>query len=205
MCPPTSADAMPADRQWSQARAVAEGDHRVLRHHHRGERALEPRHYVDERLLDRVRLVGREQRRDDLRVRRRAKAHAAVGELGVQLDGVDEVAVVGERDLPAVGAVDRLSVLPCRGARRRVAHVADRHRSRQGEQLLFVEDLRDEADVAHGHDAAALARGDPRGLLAAVLKRVEGEVGQAGDVGLRGVHPEDAALVAWTVAIGNRL
>ena len=49
----------------------------------------------------------------------------------------------------------------------------------QRAQLLLVEDLRDEAEVAHGHDVAALAVAIPGGLLAAVLERVQREVGEA--------------------------
>ena len=118
----------------------------------------------------------------------------------VQLDGVDEVAVVGERDLAPVGAPDGLRVLPRVRARGRVAHVADGHVAAQRAQLLLVEDLVDEALVAHRHDVAALGRGDARRLLPAVLQGVEGEVGEAGDIRARGVDAEDAALVARSVA-----
>ena len=124
-----------------------------------------------------------------------------VGELGVQLDRVDQVAVVRERDLALVRAVDRLGVLPGRGARRRVAHVADRHRAGERLELALVEDLRHEAEVAHGHDVAALAGGDAGGLLPAVLEREEREVGEPGDFRLGCEHAEDAALVARPVAI----
>ena len=129
------------------------------------------------------------------------KLHAPVDELRVELDGVDQVAVVGERHLAAVGAPDRLGVLPRRGAGGRVAHVPHRQVAAERAQLLLVEHLRDEAEVAHGHDLAGLARGDARGLLAAVLKRVQREVREAGDVGLRRVDAEDAALVARSVAM----
>ena len=194
-----------AERERPQAGAVAERDDGVVRHHDGREGALEPRHHVLERVLERVRLVRREHRGDQLRVRGGAEGDAALRELLVQLERVDQVAVVGERDLAAVGAVDRLGVLPRRRAGRRVAHVADGHRAGERAQLRLVEDLRDEAEVAQGHDVAVLARGDPGRLLAAVLERVQREVGEAGDVGLRGVHPEDATLVARSVAIGNRL
>ena len=83
----------------------------------------------------------------------------------------------------------------------RVAHVADRHVALQRAQLLLVEDLVDEALVAHGHDVAALGGGDARRLLAAVLERVEREVGEPGDVVLGRVDAEDAALVARAVAV----
>ena len=58
------------------------------------------------------------------------KVTLALAQLGVQLDGVDEVAVVGQRELAAVAAgavaaMDGLRVLPLVGAGGRVAHVAD--------------------------------------------------------------------------------
>ena len=110
------------------------------------------------------------------------KRDARLAQLAVQLDRVDEVAVVGERDLAPVGAPDGLRVLPRVRAGGRVADVADRHVALQRAQLLLVEHLVDEALVAHGHDVAALGGGDARRLLPAVLERVEREVGEAGDV-----------------------
>ena len=124
----------------------------------------------------------------------------ARAQLAVQLDRVDEVAVVGERDLAPVGAPDGLGVLPRVRAGRRVADVPDRHVAAQRAQLLLVEDLVDEALVAHRHDVAALGDGDACRLLPSVLQGVEGEVGEAGDIRARGVDAEDAALVARSVA-----
>ena len=129
------------------------------------------------------------------------KEMPALAELGVQLDGVGQVAVVGERDLAAVVAPDRLGVLPGAAAGRRVADVADRHRPGEALQLLLVEDLRDEPEVAQGHDHPALAGGDARRLLAAVLERVEAEVGQARDVVSGRVDAEHAAFIAGSVAV----
>ena len=78
--------------------------------------------------------------------------------------------------------------------------MADRHLALQRAQLLLVEDLVDEPLVAHRHDVAALGRGDARRLLAAVLERVEREVGEPRDLAPRGADAEDAALVARSIA-----
>jgi hypothetical protein len=78
--------------------------------------------------------------------------------------------------------------------------VPDRHLAAQGAQPLLVEHLRDEPLVAHGHDVAVLRRRDARGLLPAVLERVEREVGEAGHIPPGSVNPEDTALVARPVA-----
>ena len=75
----------------------------------------------------------------------------------------------------------------------------DGHLAAQRAQLLLVEHLVDEALVAHRHDVAALGRGDARRLLAAVLQRVEGEVGEPGDIRAWSVDAEHAALVARSV------
>jgi hypothetical protein len=48
---------------------------------------------------------------------------------------------------------------------------------------------------------AALAGGDPGRLLAAVLQRVEAEVGEAGDIVPGCVYTEDAAFLARRVVI----
>ena len=190
-----------AERQRPQPRAVAEGHHGVLGHHHGGEGPVQPRHHLGEGVLDALRRVGGEQRGDDLRVGGAAELDAGIGELGVQLDRVDQVAVVRERHLTAIRAPHRLGVLPRRRPRRRVAHVAHRELPAQGAELLLVEHLRHEAEVAHGHDVTLVRGGDARRLLTPVLKREQREVCEPGDVGIRRVHAEDAALVAGTVPI----
>src|SRR5918999_170049 len=195
------AGAQPAERERPQAGAVAEGHDGVLGHRDGREGALELRDDIGERVLDAFGLVRREQRGDQLGVRGAAELDAPVAELRVQLHRVDEVPVVRERYLAAVRAPDRLSVLPSRRSRGRVTHVSHRHLTLKRTQLLLVEDLGDEAEVAHGHDVALVGGRDAGGLLAAVLERVEREVGEAGDVVLRRIDAEDAALVARTVAI----
>ena len=157
------------ERQWTQSRRIAERDHRSLGHHHGGEGALQARHHVRDGVLDPVRLVRGEERGDDLGVRGAAQLHALLDQLRVQLDRVDQVAVVRERHLAAVGAPDGLRVLPRVRSRGRVAHVPDGHLALERAQLLLVEDLGDEAQVAHGHDLAGVRRRDPGRFLAAVL------------------------------------
>ena len=120
-------------------------------------------------------------------------------QLVVELDRVDQVAVVGEGDRAAVVPVDGLGVLPAAAAGGRVAHVPDRHVAGERPQAALVEDLGDQAEVALGGDVAALAGRDAGRFLAAVLEREEREVGEPGDVVLGRVDAEDAALVARAV------
>ena len=188
--------------QRTQAVGVAERDHRVLGHRHGRERALQTGQHLGDGVLDPLGGMGREQRGDDLRVRRGAERDVAAAQLGVELDGVDQVAVVRERQRPMVVTDDRLGVLPLRGAGRGVAHMADRHVADQRAQDVLVEHLGDQALVADRHQAAAALGGrDPRRLLAPVLQREQGEVRQSGDVVLRREDAEDTALVARAIAM----
>ena len=115
-------------------------------------------------------------------------------QLVAQLVGVDQVAVVPERDGARVAVVEqRLRVRPRVRAGGRVARVADRELAVQAGQVLLVEHLRDEAEVAQRREAAVLGDGDPGRLLAAVLERVQAEVGEPRDVAAGGVDAEDAA------------
>ena len=141
------------------------------------------------RLLER-RVVGGEQRRDHLAVGGGAERRP----LRAQLGGVDEVAVVPERDGARLAVVDeRLRVRPLGAAGRRVPRVADRDLAAQAPEAPLVEDLADEAHLAHRGQPAALGDGDPRRLLAAVLEREEPEVRKPGDVALARADAEDAA------------
>ena len=164
-----------AQHERANAGGIAEGVDALLGHDDRREGAVQARHDVGDRVLDVVGRVRGQQRGDDLGVRRRAEGDLALAQLGVQLDGVDEVAVVGERELAAVAAgavaaVDGLGVLPLVGAGRRVADVADREVAAQRPQVVLLEHLRDEAERALGDDVAAVIGGrDPRGLLPTML------------------------------------
>jgi hypothetical protein len=67
---------------------------------------------------------------------------------------------------------------------------------------VLVEHLRHEALVANGDDIAAVGGGrDPCRLLAAVLQREQREIGEARDIVIGGVDPEDAAFITRTVAV----
>ena len=182
-----------AEHERAEAVRVAERDELALGERDDRVRALELLHRVRDRIEER-RLVVRDQRGDHLAVGRRAHRDARLAQLVAQRRRIDEVAVVAERDRahPAV-LHERLRVRPLRRSRRRVARVPDRDLPAQSVQLLLVEHLRDEAEVAQRRQAALLRDGDPRRLLAAVLQREEAEIREPRDVALRRVHAEDAA------------
>src|SRR5947209_13309596 len=72
--------------------------------------------------------------------------------------------------------------------RRRVARVADGDRTRQGSERLLIECSRDETHAGvEANIAARLATGgrNTRALLAAMLERIEAEIGDPGDIEAR--------------------
>src|SRR5262249_49139816 len=88
---------------------------------------------------------------------------------------------------------ERLGVRPLRRARGRVARVADRELAVEPAELLLVEDLRDETEVAERRQPPPVRDRDPGGLLPAVLEREQAEVREPGHVPSRRPDPEDAA------------
>ena len=187
-------------RQGPEAARVARRDQRVVREREQAEGALHARERVDEPFFGRVLARAGEQLHDHLAVGGGAEDRAAPLELAADRDGVDEIAVVRDRDRARVGAgVERLRVAREAAARRRVAHVADRVSPREPLQDVLVEDVGDEA---HAAVHVLLVRGhrhDARALLAAVLKGVEPEIGHVRGLGVA-VDAEHAALVVKAIA-----
>ena len=204
----------PAQHQGTDALGVAGGVQGVLVHPDERERSAQHRQHLERPLLERgVRVVG-EQRGDQPGVVGRRLDVAGVqrqlalrvGQLlhqPLQLVGVDQVAVVAERDRAVRGGAERrLRVLPGAGAGGRVARVADREVALERVERGLVEDLRDQPHVLVDQDLAAVADRDAGRLLAAVLQRVETEVGQLGDVLAGRPDAEDAARVARALFLG---
>ena len=121
-------------------------------------------------------------------------------DLVAQLGGVDQVAVVAERDAAARrgGAERGLGVLPGGGPGGGVAAVADGDVALQRAQHLLVEDLADQAEVLVDDGAPPVGHGHARRLLPPVLEGVEAVVGEVGDVLARGPDAEDATLFGGT-------
>ena len=65
--------------------------------------------------------------------------------------------------------------------------------------VLLVEHLRDQPHLLPHADVLTIADGDPRGLLPAMLQRVQAEVRQVRDVLARMEHAEDAALLVEVI------
>ena len=150
-----------AHHERADAVGVAERDHLVAVGDDRRERAVDSAHRVADGLLERAGVLA-DQGRDHLGVGRGLEPDAALRELGAQLGGIRQVAVVTERDGAARAvAHHRLRVRPARRPGGRVARVADRvHATRQRGQAHLVEHLRNKAELLLGGDPAAVADRD---------------------------------------------
>ncbi len=200
-----------AEDQRADALRVAGGVERVLVHPDEREGTAQPRQHLEGALLERGVGVVREERGDQRGVVGRLLDAAAVelelagrtgqgGDHLLDLVGVDQVAVVAERDRAVVGGAERrLGVLPGAGAGGGVARVADREVALERLQRRVVEDLRDQAHVLVDQDLPAVADRDARGLLAAVLQGVEAEVDELGDVLAGSPDPEHPTGVLGTL------
>src|SRR5580704_6973274 len=116
-------------------------------------------------------------------------------EIAPQLSRVCDIAVVCYRDLSFVAVhQERLRVEQHRVAGGGVAGVADSEIARETGDAFGSEDIR---DVTHGFEAAdlaAVAGGDARALLAAVLQRIQAEIRQVRRFGMA-VNSKHATLL----------
>ena len=194
-------DEQKTEAQRADAHGIAHGDDRVLGHEEQRVGSLHPRQRVGDPVLDGDFLARRDEVHEHLGVGVALEDRAACLELGPELVGVGEVAVVadGERAARVVDR-DRLRVLDVRAAGRRVADVADRDAPRQLGQLLLGEGVLHEPHRPVRVELLAVARDDAGRLLPAVLQRVQAEVGHVGRFGMV-EDAEDAALVVKVVVL----
>src|SRR6185436_5580430 len=170
-------------------------DDPVLRHQHERVGAAHLADGIDDRGFDVGSLRPRKQVHHDFAVVAGLEDGAFADQRVTQLAGVDQVAVVPERQL-AVRAVDddRLGVGEPALAGRRVAHVAGGEVPGQPGERVAAERIVDVAHRARGADAGAVGGGNAGAFLAAMLERVEPQVGE-----VRGLcvpeDSEDPALV----------
>ena len=199
----------PPQAERAHAQRVAHGEQRVRRHDRERVRPAHPPHHVVEALLPRPRRRQRQQVRDQLRVGRAVQLDPHRRHVVPQHVRVDQVPVVRDRDLRAALAVpndDRLRVPRQRPARRAVARVPDGDVPLQARQVRLVEHVRHEPHARAQSHRAAVARGDPGALLAAVLERVEAVEGKPSDILSRPVDAENATgLARMVAAVAQRL
>src|SRR5262245_28726869 len=137
---------------------------------------------------------------DDLGVAARLKDRSAADQFFPQLARVHQIAVVPDGDL-SVRAIDEegLRVLELAVARGRVARVADRDVAGQRGERLLVEGVSDLSHRARRAKLFTVSRRDARAFLAAVLQRVQAEVGEIGGLRMSEDSKHTALVFEWHV------
>ena len=203
---PGLADA--AEHQRTHAQRVAHADQRVGGQGEHGERALHPAQGVLQTLGDGAVEGAGHQVQHRLGVRGGVEQRAALDQLPLDLEGVGQVAVMGDGDA-ADGevAVEGLHVADrglALGAGGRVAHMADAGAAgKLGHGLGRGEGVPDIAEPLDHVEAAGLVMGDDAaGLLPAMLERVQAQRHEIRGVA-GAVDAEQAAFFAQLVAVGR--
>ena len=184
-----------AERKRTEAVGIAGRNQPVLGQQHHRKRAADLRDRLDQRVFDGRRLRARIQVEDDLGIAGGLEDRTGAHQLVTQLARVDQVAIVGDGNLP-VAAVDEewLRVFDRAVAGRGIARVADRQMTAETVDRLFREGVGDLAHAACQPHALAVAGRDAGAFLSAVLQRVQTERGQGGGLGVA-EDPKNAALV----------
>ncbi len=192
-----------AETQRPDAERVACGDQRVPGEKDEAVRALDARQRFGQCLLQRIGLGLRKQCSEHLGVAGGLEVEPLGDELVAQPGGVDEVPVVRDHH-GADGRVldgDGLRVEEPRTAGGAVPRVPDRDVALETIDDLLVEHLRDEPHLLADANLAAVTDRDARGLLSAMLQRVQAEVRQIGNVFARVEHPENATFLVKVVVV----
>ena len=199
--------AEPADAERTIAHPVASADELGRRRDDERERATPARHDLAQPLEHGVAVRLRDRMREDRGVGAEAGRFLGRRVRLAQLERVDEVAVVGDRDRPdalerrqAVGAVgaehDRLDVVEVARAARRVAAMPDRQVPALPVEDVVGQDVRHEPHVAMEPEVTIARDRDAGALLAAVLDGEQREVRPVDDLVGASVDADDAAGLA---------
>ena len=130
----------------------------------------------------------------NLAVRRGLEQTALVLQILAQQARIDDVAVVGQREIARVVTEQkRLHVLDTAASGGRIAHMADGRISLERRQFRLVEHLGHQSAALDAAESSPFVDGhDTRALLSAVLQRMQAVIAQRCSVG----HPEDAEHTA---------
>lgn len=138
----------------------------------------------------------------DLGIRIGEERHAQLDQLTAQLVGVDEGAVVSKRDNDAVdGGKMRLRGFPALGAGGAIAHVAHGQLAGERRQVGVGEHAIEQSQVFANHNRAAVAHGDSRRFLAAMLQRAQTKVRQSSHIAIGCPHTKNAAFLMQLVGV----
>jgi hypothetical protein len=191
-----------AHHERADAERIAAGDHALRRHADQRIGAFELLERVDELVEQRPVGRGGDQVDDHLGIRRRLEDRAAADQVALELHRIGDVAVV--RDREAAGrqiGIERLDVaqrgLACGGIADMAAGIVP---GQSADHFVAVEIAGDMAHRAVRMELIAVETGDARGLLAAMLQRVETECDHRGG-GFGTGDAENAAFLAELVVV----
>ena len=155
--------AVAAEAEGPDAERVTGGHQRVAGEEKQAVGAVDPGQGAAEGGVEAAAGGAHQQATEHLGVAGGDELDALVRQLGADLPGVDEVAVVGEHDRADLAVLEahRLSVGEPWAARRAVAGVTDGDVADQVAHDLVVEDLRDQAHLLVHQDVEPVAHRDP--------------------------------------------
>ena len=138
----------------------------------------------------------------DLGIRVGEERHAQLDQLAAQLVGVDEGAVVRERDNDAIdGREVRLRGFPALGAGGAVAHMAHGQLTGERRQVGIGEHAVEQAQILADHNRTAVTNSDSRRFLATVLQCTQAKVRQSSHVAIGRPDTKNAAFFMQLVRV----
>ena len=138
----------------------------------------------------------------DLGIRVGEERYAQLDQLATQLVGVDEGAVVRERDNDAIdGREVRLRGFPALGAGGAVAHMTHGQLTGERRQVGIGEHAVEQAQILADHNRTAVTNGDSRRFLAAMLQCTQAKVRQSSHVAIGRPHTKNAAFLMQLVRV----
>src|SRR3990172_8365147 len=138
---------------------------------------------------------------DDLGVGCRAEDGSLSLEFGPDPHGVDQVAVVAERQGASMGAREKgLGILELARSGSGIADVSDGDIPRRPRGARLGEDTGPRAHPLLHRDRLPVGTGDPRRFLAAMLQGIEPQIGEIGRLRMP-VDAEDPALIPELVSL----
>ncbi len=178
---------------------IAHRDEPIACQQRQRKRALHLFHRLDDGVLDSRRFRPRVKVENHFRVAARLENRSLAHQIVSQLARVHQIAVVAERNLSVIAVdQDRLRIRQLALASGRVPDMADRGSPRQMRERLAVEHVGDVTHRTRDTHLRAVGSGNACALLAAVLQRVQAEVGHVGRFGMP-EDAEDAALFSELV------
>ena len=183
---------------------IAECVERLLVDERHGVAAAHELHGLANTLAQVARTLGKvaDKLGRDLGIRIGEERHAQLDQLTAQLVGVDEGAVVRERDNDAIdGREVRLRGFPALGAGSAVAHMTHGQLAGERRQVGVGEHAVEQAQIFADHNRAAVTHGDSSRFLATVLQRTQAKVRQSSHVAIGRPYAENATFLMQLVGV----